>query len=429
MLTSTTKRGGEREKRDELEEEEEEEEVEEDWEEAIEQNRAATQSLTSQQRNYAQIATTTSSNVVVSTVSSTHYSMGSCHNHNHYHHQNSTENNRLQRPLNYTIEEEVVTKNPATMPSPIPYLPPLTDSDYRTQSEGSSSSSSSDEPHMSACESLLEVEERFIELMQRGVQQYSRPLRHCAMISAHEHETLFQNIEKILAISEYQLSQLISRDASMLLDMFATIGRLYENKMRMSGEAFDLYLSGVGASLDLLNSLTSGGINSKLSRFLADSQTDLPLVSFLLLPLHYVSEIRTCLIEIRRHTSPSNADHATLCALITRLDGYVERSRVLLVGHENPLTANSSGGQEDDEDEDLIDEDDEEYSSEVEIEERDYNHNNRYITVTTAPNQLIYSSSLYYRQSCHKWKKIRALFFADRCIMLDSNVRICDFKC
>lgn len=101
---------------------------------------------------------------------------------------------------------------------------------------------------------------------------------------------------------------------------------------------------------------------------------------------------------------------------------------MLLVGHENPLTAANCQREDREDEEDLIDHEDEEYSSEVQVEdeqERDYNHNNRYVTVTTtAPNQLIYSSSLYYRQSCHKWKKIRALFFADRCIMLDSNVSI-----
>jgi hypothetical protein len=84
---------------------------------------------------------------------------------------------------------------------------------------------------MDACEQLLNLEEKFIEKMQKGVQQYSRPLRHCMMINTSQHHLLFQNIDKILAISEYQLNQLISQDDSTLISMFSSIGKLYENKV------------------------------------------------------------------------------------------------------------------------------------------------------------------------------------------------------
>lgn len=139
--------------------------------------------------------------------------------------------------------------------------------------------------------------------MQRGVQQYSRPLRHCAMINVQQHEQLFQNIEKLLAISEYQLNQLVSKDESMLLDMFASIGRLYENKMRMSCEAFDLYLSGVRKSFELLAELTRAR-NSKLARFLADSDAHMSLAVFLLLPLHYVTMVQFFYSHLQSHELP-----------------------------------------------------------------------------------------------------------------------------
>ena len=108
---------------------------------------------------------------------------------------------------------------------------------------------------MDACENLLNLEEKFIEKMQKGVQQYSRPLRHCMMINSNQHHLLFQNIEKILAISEYQLNQLISQDDSTLISMFSSIGKLYENKMRMSCEAFDIYLNGIDKAFQILDSL------------------------------------------------------------------------------------------------------------------------------------------------------------------------------
>ena len=43
--------------------------------------------------------------------------------------------------------------------------------------------------------------------MSLGVQLFSRPLRHC-IISHTEHKQLFQNIEKLVTISEYHLSQM-----------------------------------------------------------------------------------------------------------------------------------------------------------------------------------------------------------------------------
>lgn len=449
-----------------------------------------------------------SSTSSTSTTSTTSTTSSSSHHHNNYHHvyravSNSTENihnnnnntGLVRRPLNYTIDEELViaesddvaaatvavasaaasttTTNKQqvpinnnetqvtsslqlvvenSMPSPIPYLPPLTDSDYRTQSSSSSSSSSSEsssdhqheddennnekknnesfDSHLNACESLLELEERFIELMQRGVQQYSRPLRHCAMIAPHQHQQLFQNIEKILAISEYQLNQLISKDESMLLDMFATIGRLYENKMRMSCEAFDLYLSGVRAAFELLDTLTTG--RTKLARFLLDSEHDIRmrLSAFLLLPLHYVTQVQERLRDIRAHTARSNPDHATLTALIARLDAYVEKSRALTDGHENPLrpVVNEEAEEEAQNENHYEIEDDEDSGDEI-VEEFDvdYQENNnerRRQTNTVVDTRLIYSSTLFYRQSCHKWKKIRVLFFADRCVMLDYEVSV-----
>ena len=43
---------------------------------------------------------------------------------------------------------------------------------------------------------LLCVEENYVELMTAGIQQFSRPLRHC-IVTGSQHAALFQNIEKV----------------------------------------------------------------------------------------------------------------------------------------------------------------------------------------------------------------------------------------
>lgn len=335
-----------------------------------------------------------------------------------------TSAHRQQATTNKNFDYSISINN--TMPSPIPHMSPLlvkenqmsikkssiADSDYKTQSSTTDndaatiSSSLSNIPHSEAnadehlnlCEKLLNLEEKFIDLMQKGVQQYSRPLRHCMMINTIQHYTLFQNIEKILAISEYQLNQLINQDDSILLDMFNTIGKLYENKMRMSCEAFDIYQSGIENSFDLLYSLSS---NPNLAKFLYESQEDIDmdLKTFLLLPIYYVGEIHECLRQIKERTSNKTNDYLFLSALCSSLEAYVSKSSVILNRYnqgqlKNPLR-------------------------------------NSLNTPTQSQTQsslnLVYSSSIQYRQSCHKWKKVKLLFFEDRLILLSYNSNVDKF--
>ena len=217
----------------------------------------------------------------------------------------------------------------------------VADSDYKTQSSSSSSSAYIDplddeaallqdaDAHLDACEQLLALEERFIDLMQKGVQQYSRPLRHCTHVTPAQHHTLFQNIEKLLAISEYQLHQLISQDDATLLDMFTTIGKLYENKMRMSCEAFDVYLGGVRPAFAMLASLQR---SHGFANFVSESRDDIAmdLATFLLLPIYYVCDIHERLCALKDKTRPLSDDHICLSTLLSGLEAYVNKSTALL---------------------------------------------------------------------------------------------------
>lgn len=254
----------------------------------------------------------------------------------------------ISKPSAKNVQSIIEQSSTSYMPSPIPHMPPMhsnkkssvTDSDYKTQSYQSDCDQSlldaqkdQDFCHMNACEGILNLEEKFIDSMQRGVQHYSRPLRHCMMISPQQHQSLFQNIEKILAISEYQLNQLISHDDSALFDMFNTIGKLYENKLRMSAEAFDIYLAGVEQSFVLLNNFTKcPGSNNFFSKFLLESGEDISmdLKTFLLLPLYYVVSVYKSLQLIKSKTSAVNSDYQSLSNLLENLKSHVQKAEETL---------------------------------------------------------------------------------------------------
>jgi hypothetical protein len=258
--------------------------------------------------------------------------------------------------------------------------------------------------HMDACEKLLNLEELFIELMQNGVQQYSRPLRHCQMITAMQHHLLFQNIEKILAISEYQLNQLMSQDESMLLDVFNSIGKLYENKMRMSCEAFDLYLNGIESAFALFNTLINpanknASTANNFSKFLLDSRDDIDmdLITFLLLPLYYVGDIYECLTKIKDSTPQINNDHACIASLLDNLFNFVDRANIILDKYNGGQSKNP-------------------FATALKRQKEQENQSNN----EHCSSDCIYSSQLYYRQSSHKWKLIN-LFLFDGMIALARN--------
>ena len=47
-----------------------------------------------------------------------------------------------------------------------------------------------------ALQSLLECEQDFVDVMHRGIQKFSRPLRH-HILTSQQHSNIFQNIEKV----------------------------------------------------------------------------------------------------------------------------------------------------------------------------------------------------------------------------------------
>ena len=100
---------------------------------------------------------------------------------------------------------------------------------------------------------LIHAEDNFVTLMHQGVLRFSRPLRH-GILTAFEHQTLFQNVEKLLAISEFHLKKLADCWALNQHDLQA-IGNIYQAQLQVLCDAYMTYLRGLLAADELLRKL------------------------------------------------------------------------------------------------------------------------------------------------------------------------------
>lgn len=147
-------------------------------------------------------------------------------------------------------------------------------------------------------ENLLEMESDFISFLSMGVAQLARPLRGFLM-KQQDYFTLFQNIEKILIISENFLR---SMDKWSSLDLYTRIGQLYTQKLNLFREAFTIYIKGHGTSKCLLNELKSHSQEFRL--FVNETQSgNLTLSNLIDLPLIHIQGTLNCFKQIRKFTT------------------------------------------------------------------------------------------------------------------------------
>ena len=156
---------------------------------------------------------------------------------------------------------------------------------------------------------LIKIEDKFVEYLNNAVSTLVRPLRGF-FIKQHDYFTLFQNIEKILVISE---NFLISMNKWSAYDLYTRIGQLYIQKLNLFYEAFKIYCNGYLKSKLLYNELK---VHSKQFRlFLKETETTtLNLNNLLDLPIIYLNEVLNIFKQIRMHTTesrknPSEAPH------------------------------------------------------------------------------------------------------------------------
>jgi hypothetical protein len=147
---------------------------------------------------------------------------------------------------------------------------------------------------------LIEMEANFVSYLGIAVATLARPLRGF-FIKQQDYFVLFQNIEKILIISENFLR---SMDKWSAYDLYTKLGHLYAQKISLFKEAFTIYVKGYSKSKHLLNELK---IHSKQFRlFLREAQSsNLTLKNLLDAPLKHLNqtlfifkEVKMCTMDI-----------------------------------------------------------------------------------------------------------------------------------
>ncbi|CAF1231960.1 unnamed protein product [Adineta ricciae] len=131
---------------------------------------------------------------------------------------------------------------------------------------------------------LIDIEKDFINQIELGVQLYSRPLKHY-LISSNEHAKLFQNIEKILAISRYQLSRLQTLSERTIV---GSIGKIFHEKIQLICEAFTRYISGYADACSQLKQLRKC---ASFQRFIQGNHSTLTIEQFLQIPLNHIDNL------------------------------------------------------------------------------------------------------------------------------------------
>ncbi|XP_045191341.2 uncharacterized protein LOC123548240 [Mercenaria mercenaria] len=176
---------------------------------------------------------------------------------------------------------------------------------------------------------LLSLELDFIDLMHAGMQRYSRPLRHCILSHSH-HAALFQNIEKLVTISEYHVKQMHDNAPSSFIseddtdtsgssdnhNFIQSIGLIYQSKVHMLCQAYDLYAKGISAANQLLSELRR---NEDFVRFVRDPplEGNQPSIStFIYRPVQHVRELYKVIQEVFSNTSTDSSDYNSLKELV-----------------------------------------------------------------------------------------------------------------
>ncbi len=150
-------------------------------------------------------------------------------------------------------------------------------------------------------ENLLEMENSFINYLSIGVAQLARPLRGFLM-KQQDYFVLFQNIEKILIISENFMR---SMDKWSSLDLYTRIGQLYTQKLNLFREAFTIYAIGYATSKCLLSDLKIHSYEFRM--FVNETQSgNLTLSNLIDMPLMHIKETLDCFKTIKKFTTEIN---------------------------------------------------------------------------------------------------------------------------
>ena len=160
------------------------------------------------------------------------------------------------------------------------------------------------------CLHLIHAENKFISLMHRGVLRFSRPLSY-GILSSSEHKTLFQNVEKLLAISEFHLKQL-SDSWTKSKETIRLVGKIYRSQLSTLCESYLTYFLGLSAADEQLTQLLQ---RTSFAHFLSQDLPDVPdirLDTFLQAPQKHLQDLMCTMDDIVCVADPNLEDFQSL---------------------------------------------------------------------------------------------------------------------
>ncbi|KAI0227529.1 hypothetical protein LSAT2_021997 [Lamellibrachia satsuma] len=194
-----------------------------------------------------------------------------------------------------------------------------------------------------AIHDVVNCEDGYITQMQCGIQRFSRPLRHC-IGSSMQHATLFQNVEKLVVISQYHLSQLldlsdhieISRlDNSVISttqDVFTdNIAAVYVTNVVMLCAAYDSYQRGLAQALQLLRQLTELPDFARFLQVSSPESGQLDIEEFLKQPVRHFKELLSHLKRVHHYTSPEHSGYNNMKEVIQALQETLKPTNNVLL--------------------------------------------------------------------------------------------------
>ncbi|GFO45578.1 regulator of G-protein signaling 3 [Plakobranchus ocellatus] len=184
---------------------------------------------------------------------------------------------------------------------------------------------------------LMSLELNYIDFMHYGIERYSRPLRHC-IVTAHQHRTIFQNVEKVVTISEFHIKQMQDNTSSVNSDtddsqsseasLFPnSVALIYYSKIHMFCQAYEDYAYGLMRSNTMLRELRK---NKEFIHFLKEPGTEEgqtfghPSISaFINRPVQHIQELHNVLSDIFSSTPLTSPDFHTLQQVVVKLSHSV----------------------------------------------------------------------------------------------------------
>ncbi|XP_035826990.1 uncharacterized protein LOC101864471 [Aplysia californica] len=221
---------------------------------------------------------------------------------------------------NYCDGRRVVTSTP---------MPALAD----TRESGSQSPAHRHE----SIHRLMSLEFQYCDVMRYGRERFSRPLRH-SILSVSEHGCLFQNVDKLVSISESLVKQMQKNTSEQTSDsddsqisetaMFPnSVALIYQSRIDTLCQSYESYAGGVGSSVSLLKDLNR---RPEFKTFLRAPSSEpgspsqhMTLKAFVNRPVQHIQQLYSVLGEIFASTPQQSPDFSVLQQTMLKLSRCV----------------------------------------------------------------------------------------------------------